>query len=425
MNWITFLFLAVMMPAGAGPLPTAKPEEVGISTERLQRIREAVMRRVDAKELAGAVTLVARKGKVVHFEAHGVMDLETKKPMARETLFRLASSSKPVTAAAILILMEEGKLKLTDPVSKYIPEFRNPRVMMEAERAPAPMGDRPNPMPKRYTVPAEREITIVDLLTHTSGLASGGAANAEALALMKERKPADTLGDFIPRLGGLPLDFQPGTRWRYSGGAGFDTLGRIAEIVSGMTFDQFLRVKLFEPLGMNDTHFNVPEEKQSRLATIYNRTERGLAKPESPRRIGGPVYFSGAGGLSSTVGDYFQFAQMLCNGGKWNGRQILSPLTVELMLSNNVGDLFLGQIGRPEKGMGFGLGGEVVLNAAEARMRKPNGSYGWGGAFGTYWWVNREEQMVAIFFVQTPGRVQQYDFDNAVSQAVVESMRGK
>lgn len=396
-------------------LPVAKPEEVGLSTERLQRIHEAVMRRVEANELAGAVTLVARKGKVVHFEAHGVMDLETKKPMAKETLFRLASSSKPVTAAAILMLMEEGKLKLTDAVSKYIPEFKNPRVMVEAERGVA----------KRYTIPAEREITILDLLTHTSGLASGGAANAEAQALMKERKPADTLADFIPRLGGLPLDFQPGTRWRYSGGAAFDALGRIVEIVSGMTFDQFLRAKLFEPLGMNDTHFNVPEEKQPRQATIYNRTEKGLAKPEGPRRMGGPAYFSGAGGLTSTVGDYFQFAQMLCNGGKWNGRQILSPLTVELMLTNQVGELFLGQIGRPEKGVGFGLGGELVMNAAEARLRKPNGSYGWDGAFGTYWWVNREEQMVAILFVQTPGRAPHHDFDNAVSQAVVESVRGK
>ncbi len=423
MNKYTLLALAFLLPADAATLPTATPEEAGMSTERLQRIGEAVRRRIDASELAGAVTLVARKGRVVHFETHGVMDLETARPMARDTLFRLASSSKPVTAAAILILMEEGKLKLTDPVSKYIPEFKNPRVMMEAERAPLPMVDGPNPAPKNYTVPAEREITIADLLTHTSGLASGGITNAEFAALRKERKPTDTLADFIPRLGALPLDFQPGTRWRYSGLAGFDTLGRIAEIVSGMTFDQFLRMKLFEPLGMSDTYFNVPEKEQPRLATIYNRTAEGLQKPANPLRIGGPAYFSGAGGLVSTVGDYFQFAQMLCSGGQWNGKRILSPWTVDLMLSNNVGDLFLGQIGRPSKGVGFGLGGEVVLNAAEARMRKPDGSYGWDGAFGTYWWVNRAEQMVAIIFVQTPGRAQQYDFDNAVSQAVTESLR--
>jgi CubicO group peptidase (beta-lactamase class C family) len=412
----------MLLSGGAVTLPTAKPEDAGMSTERLRRIHEVVMRRVDANELAGAVTLVARTGRVVHFETHGVMDLETKRPMAKDTLFRLASSSKPVTAAAILILMEEGKLKLTDPVSKFIPEFKNPRVIVEADRGLLPMVDRPNPAPKTYTVPAEREITIVDLLTHTSGLGSGGAANAEFAALAKERKPTDALADFIPRLGSLALDFQPGTRWRYSGLAAFDTLGRIVEIVSGMTFDRYLRVKLFDPLDMRDTYFSVPEKEQSRLATIYNRSEKGLQKPSNPLRIGGPAYFSGAGGLVSTVGDYFQFAQMLCSGGEWNGKRILSPWTVELMLSNNVGELFLGQVGRPPKGVGFGLGGEVVLNSAEARMRKPNGSYGWDGAFGTYWWVNRAEQMVAIIFVQTSGRSQQYEFDNAVSQAVTGSV---
>jgi CubicO group peptidase (beta-lactamase class C family) len=412
--------MALLSPLGAASLPTARPEEVGLSTERLQRIHEMVMRRVEAKELSGAVTLVARRGRVVQFEALGVMDLDSKKPMTKDTLFKLASSSKPVTAVAVLILMEEGKLKLTDPVSKYIPEFKNPRVTIEIERSPEPMVDRPPSAPKTYTVPADREITIVDLLTHTSGLASGGPSSTEMTKLMKERKPAETLADFIPRVAALPLDFQPGTRWRYSGLAAFDTLGRIVEIVSGMTFDQFLRTKLFEPLGMNDTFFNVPEKDQSRLATIYNHTEKGLEKPANPLVIGSPSYFSGAGGLVSTVADYFQFAQMLCNGGQLNGKRILSPWTVDLMMSNHVGDLFLGQSGRPPKGVGFGLGGEVILNAAEARMRKPNGSYGWDGAFGTYWWVNRKEQMVTIIFVQTPGRAQQYDFDNAVSQAVIE-----
>lgn len=412
--------MTAVFVADAASIPTARPEDVGISTERLQRVREMVLRKVQANDLPGAVTIVARRGKVVHHEANGVMDLESKKPMTKDTLFRLASSSKPVTAAAILILMEEGKLKLTDPVSKYIPEFKNPRVMLEADRPATPMADRPGSGDKNYTVPADREITIVDLLTHTSGLASGGIANAEFGKLLKERKPTDTLADFIPRLGALPLDFQPGTKWRYSGLAGFDIAGRIVEIVSGMSFDQFLRTRLFEPLGMNDTFFNVPEMAQSRMATIYRRTETGLEKPSAPLVIGSKSYFSGAGGLVSTAADYFQFAQMLCNGGQLNGRRILSPWTVDLMLSNNVGDLFQGQIGRPPKGVGFGLGGEVVLSAPDARMRKPNGSYGWDGAFGTYWWVNRKEQMVAVMFVQVPGRAQQYDFDNAVSQAVIE-----
>jgi CubicO group peptidase (beta-lactamase class C family) len=410
----------VSFPGAGAPLATAKPEEVGFSSERLGRVYDMVRRRVEAKQIAGAVTLVARRGRVVQFDAVGMMDLETSKPMTKDTLFRLASTTKPVTAVAVLMLMEEGKLKLTDPVSQYIPEFKNARVMVEAERTAPPMTDRAALPDETYTVPAEREITIIDLLTHTSGLASGGIANAEFVKVMSARKPADTLADFIPQLGALPLDFQPGTRWRYSGRAAFDTLGRIVEIVSGMTFDEFLRTRLFELLGMHNTFFNVPEKDQERLATIYNHTDKGLEKPASPLVIGSPVYFSGAGGLRSTVADFFQFAQMLCNGGELNGKRILSPWTVDLMMSNNVGDLFLGQSGRPAKGVGFGLGGEVVLNNAEARMRKPNGSYGWDGAYGTYWWVNRKEQMVVILFVQTPGRAQQYDFDNAVSQAVVE-----
>lgn len=409
--------LACLVPLLAAPA-AVKPEDVGISSERLQRVREMAQRRVDSGEMAGAVTLVARRGQIVQFEPVGVMDLESKKPMAKDTLFRLASSSKPVTATAILILMEEGKLKLTDPVSKFIPEFRNQRVAVEAERQAPPMTDRPAMPPKLYTVPAEREITIVDLLTHTSGLGSGGAGNAEFAKLLAERKPTDTLADFIPKLGAVPLDFQPGTKWRYSGLAAFDTLGRIVEVASGMSFDRFLKERLFAPLGMKDTGFAVPESEQGRLPTIYNRTESGLQK--APPRLMSSIYFSGGGGLVSTVPDYFRFAQMLANGGTLDGKRILSPWTVELMMSNNVGDLFLGQIGRAAQGMGFGLGGEVVLNNAAARMRKPNGSYGWDGAFGTYWWVNRKEQMVVIFFVQTPGRGHQYEMDNAVSQAVIE-----
>jgi CubicO group peptidase (beta-lactamase class C family) len=418
--WAAATAAALFGALAAPPLRAGDAEAYGFSSERLQRIHEMVKRRVDAGEISGAVTLVARRGHVVQSDAVGVIDLDSRNPMTKDTLFRLASSSKPVTAAAVLILLEEGRLKLTDPVSKYIPEFASPKVIVEVERHPEPMVDRPASAPSTYTIPADREITIIDLLTHTSGLASGGAGTPAFTKLWEERRPTETLADFIPRLGALPLDFQPGTRWSYSGRAGFDTLGRIVEIASGMTFDRFLRERLFGPLGMKSTFFNVPEADRPRLATVYDHTEKGLEKPERPLVIGSPAYLSGAGGLVSTVGDYFRFAQMLCNGGDLDGVRILSPWTVDLMTTNNVGDLFLGQIGRPPRGVGFGLGGEVILNAAEARMRKPDGSYGWDGAFGTYWWVNRREQMVAIIFVQTPGRAQQYDFDNAVSQAVIE-----
>jgi CubicO group peptidase (beta-lactamase class C family) len=370
-----------------------------------------IMRHVEAQDISGAVTMVARRGRVAHYEAHGLMDIETKRPMPKNALFRLASTSKPVTAAAVLILMEEGKLRLTDPVAKYIPEFKNSKVAVATPPGSA----------ERYTtVAANHDITILDLLTHTSGLASSGLTNSDFAKLIGARKPTDTLADFIPSLGALPLDFQPGTQWRYSGLAGFDTLGRIVEVVSGLPFDRFLRQKVFEPLGMNDTMFTVPEKDEARLVTVYRRATDGLHKPETPLAIGSRAYFSGAGGLVSTAEDYLQFAQMLANGGQLNGKRILSPSTVNLMLSNQVGDLFNGQIGRSPKGVGFGLGGEVILNAVEARLRKPDGSYGWDGAFGTYWWVNRKEQMATIFFIQTPGRAIHHDFDNAVSQAVIE-----
>jgi len=417
---VAIILSLTMLPLAAASFPVAKPEDVGMSSERLQRIHEMVMRRIQAGDISGAVTIVARRGRLVHFEAHGLMDIEAKKPMTKDALFRLASSTKPITATAILILMEEGRLKLTDPVSKYIPGFKDSKVAEEAASAAAPMSDQSRASEQYYTVPANHDITIIDLLTHTSGLASGGITQPDFQKLLQSRTPADTLADFIPRLGALALDFQPGTEWRYSGLAGFDTLGRIVEIVSGSSFDHFLRERLFEPLGMENTWFNVPEKERPRLVTVYDRTPSGLRKPAALLRIGSPVYFSGAGGLTSTAEDYLRFGQMLCNGGQLNGKRILSPWTVDLMMSNNVGKLFEGQIGRPPKGVGFGLGGEVIVSAVEARMRKPSGSYGWDGAYGTYWWVNRKEQMVAVLFVQTPGRSRQYDFDNAVSQAVIE-----
>ncbi len=215
--------LACVLPVAAASLPTAKPEEVGISSERLGRIHEMLARHIAAHDISGAVTMVARRGKVVHFEAHGLMGIEANKPMTKDAIFRLASSSKPITATAILMLMEEGKLKLTDPVSKYIPEFRNSKVAVETVRAEIPMADQ-QPAGERYhTVPANHDVTIIDLLTHTSGLASSGITNADFQKLLQARQPTDTLADFIPRLGALPLDFQP---WvavaQYSGLAGFE-----------------------------------------------------------------------------------------------------------------------------------------------------------------------------------------------------------
>ena len=400
---VMFLMLAAL-PLTAATLPIAKPEEAGFSSERLQRIHQMLQRRIDAHDIAGAVTLVARNGRIVHFETHGLMDLETSKPMARDAIFRMASMSKPITGTAIMMLAEEAKLRLTDPVSKFIPEFKDLKVAVPKA------GSTPN-APQFYTVPADREITIRDLLTHTSGLVSGPVSTAEAARL--GRKPTDTLADYIPRLASVPLEFQPGSRWSYSPGAGFDTLGRIVEIVSGQTFDVFLKQRIFDPLGMKDTFFSPPEDRLSRIASNYRKTAKGLEKLPDP----GPTkYFSGAGGLRSTADDYVLFGQMLVNGGQLNGKRLLSPRSVELMSSIFVPDTLPG---RP-RGEGFGLSVRVVSDAAARNTFLSNGSYGWSGAFGTHFWVDPKEKMVAIYLVQTPLNEIRGDFENLVMQSIVQ-----
>jgi CubicO group peptidase (beta-lactamase class C family) len=408
------LLFAALTAAAADPsakteLPSAKPEDVGMSSERLPRINAALQRHIDAGQLAGAVTLIARRGKVVHFETHGWADLESKQPMSRDTLFKMASTTKPVTSVAILMLMEEGKLRLTDPVSRFIPEFKDTKV------AVAKSGGE-----EVELVPAQRPITIRDLLTHTSGLGSGGAGSKETGKVMQARKPTDTLADFIPQLGAAPLDFQPGTQWRYSGGAGFDVLARIVEVASGQSFDQFLRQRLFEPLGMKDTFFVVPDDRKPRLGSIYRGTAKGLEKLQVPGFFASTTYFSGAGGLTSSTEDYARFALMLVNGGELNGKRILSPRTVKLIGSNHVGTLFGGQLGRPPQGLGFGLGVEVVQDAVTAGWRRSNDSYGWDGAFGTIFEVDPREQMIAVLMMQRYSQEVYRDFENAVRQAIID-----
>jgi CubicO group peptidase (beta-lactamase class C family) len=413
----TALFLAIFglpQAAAAQPdsttgLPAARPEEVGMSSERLPRIHAALQRHIDAHQLAGAVTLVARKGKVVHFEAHGWADVESKRPMSRDTLFRMASTTKPVTAVAILMLVEEGKVRLTDPVARFIPEFKDTKVAVAK-----PGGDEIG------LVAANRPVTIRDLLTHTSGLGSGGAGSKEAANVSRTRKPTDTLADFIPRLGAVPLDFQPGTKWAYSGGAGFDVLARVVEVASQQTFDRFLQQRLFEPLGMKDTFFVVPDDRKPRLATVYRGSAKGLEKVTTSGLLANTAYFSGAGGLTSSADDYARFAQMLVNGGQLDRRRVLSPRTVRLMGSNHVGTLFGGQLGRPREGLGFGLGVEVVQDAVAAGWPRSNGSYGWDGAFGTIFEVDPAEQMIAVLMMQRYSQEIYRDFENAVRQAIVE-----
>ena len=414
------IFALAALPLAAASIQASKPEDAGLSSERLQRIHETVQRHIDAHDISGAVTVVARRGRLVHLESHGLMDIEANKPMPKDALFWIASMSKPITGVAILMLMEEGKVRLTDPVSKFIPEFRGMKVAVIEERpagrGAAAAGTTPAPL-QFYTLPAIRDITIQDLLSHVSGLVSGGPASAAEAAKIA-RKPGETLADYIPRLGATPLDFQPGSRWSYSPGAGFETLGRIVEIVSGQPFDRFLKQRIFDPLGMKDISFHPSQDRLPRIAEMYHRADNALTKVDTSARLSNTTYFSGAGGLMTDAEDYLQFAQMLLNGGQLNGKRLLSPKTVELMSSVFAPDTLPG---RP-KGRGFGLSVQVISDPIAANTRISAGSYGWDGAFGTHFWVDPKEKLVGILMIQTnnPNRELNADFENAVMQSIVE-----
>ncbi len=403
-------FLAVLATVlTAGTVPAGKPEDAGMSAERLERIHQSIARHIDAGEISGAVTLVARRGRIVHFEAHGLMDIESKRPMEKDAIFRIASMSKPITAVAVMMLVEEGKIRLSDPVSKFIPEFKDMKVAVPRQSADPSA-------PAFYTIPAERELIIHDLLTHTNGLLTWGSKQPP----FPRPKEGETLATYVPRLAAAPLDFQPGTQWAYSGLAGPDILSRIVEIVSGQTYDQFLRARLFEPLGMKDTFFYPPDDRRPRMVTLYQKSPNGLEKSANQDGFSLKSYYSGAGGLMSTAEDYLQLAQMLLDGGRLNGKRFLSPRTVDLMASNHVGDMFNGKLGRPAHGMGFGLLMAVIQDSVGAGLRVSNGSFGWDGAYGTQTWIDPKEKMVTIIMLQTQVPQIQRDFENAVMQAIVE-----
>jgi CubicO group peptidase (beta-lactamase class C family) len=419
---LVIVLLALSLTAATPP--GGKPEDVGMSSERLLRVNDVVKTYIDSGQISGAVTVVSRKGRIAHFEAQGLMDIDAKTPMRKDAIFRMASMSKPVTGVAILMLMEEGKLRLTDPVSRFIPEFKNPKVAMlkNAEGAgrgaapPAP--GQPPPPPEIYTIPAERELTIRDLMTHTNGLETGGPGSREG-GRISPRSTSSNLAAYVPTLGAVPLDFQPGSKWQYSALAGIETLGRIIEIASGLTFDQFLQKRIFEPLNMKDTAFFPTEDRMPRVVTLYERKPAGLSRIDTPAWLATKTLFSGGGGLWSTPEDYMQFAQMLVNNGQLNGKRLLGPRTVDLMASNHVGDLYSG-VGQRLKGMGFGLTVEIVMDGVSANRRESNGSFGWDGAFGTHFWVDRKEQLVGLLMVQESNGQLMRDFENAVMQAIVE-----
>lgn len=413
----TILLALTTLPIFAASLPVAKPDDVGLSAERLKRIHTLIQSHIEAKDFSGAVTLVARKGKVVHLEAHGMADVEGNKPMRTDSLFWLASMTKPLTAVSILMLVEEGKLVISDPVSKFIPEYKNPKVAvwyLPNDLAGAGL----------HLVPANHEITVRDLLTHTSGLANGFEGPAGDYVRKANLPTGGSLAERVSRLAKLPLNFQPGTQWEYSPGTGFDTLGRIVEIESGMSLEKFFQTRIFAPLGMKDTFFTLPTSRRADRAVAYTKREKGLERPAAPAagfEPGGEYfYFSGAGGLTGSTEDYLQFAQMLLNGGTLNGVRLLSRKTVELMTSDAIGPLDLGNYAGDQvlKGYGFGLGVRVRRSTGESGWMGSPGDFGWAGALGTYFWIDPKEQLIGLLMIQTRNTRIRMEFPNAVYQAI-------
>jgi len=412
-----FLLTVLTFPALTAS-PTTKPEDVGVSSERLHRINQMIDRHIAAGDIAGAVTIVARKGKVVHHAAQGVMDLQSKQPMSAASMFRIASMTKPVVGVSIMMLVEEGKLHLNDPVSRYIPQFKDMKVAVSQPAGQTPGGRAGGAAGTGlhfYTVPAQREITIKDLLTHVSGLGSGPMSNSDIDKVA--RKDGETLADYIPRLGSTSLEFQPGSRWTYSPGAGFETLGRVIEIASGTRLDQFFRTRIFDPLGMKDITFWPSDAQMPRVATVYGRGANGLTKTPTPNdTMSRNVYFRGSGGLYSTAEDYIPLGMMLANGGELNGKRLLSRKTVEMLRAAHVKDSLPG---RPA-GEGYGLSVRVVTDHAARGTMLSDGTFGWSGAQGTHFFVDPQEELVGVLMVQTSIGELQREFEDLVAQSVMD-----
>ena len=394
---VLLAFFVLQLIAFAQDLPTAKPESVGLSSERLERITSVVQQDIDAKRVAGAVTLVVRHGKVAWFKVQGMQDREAAKTMPTDAMFRICSMTKPITTVAAMMLYEEGKFLLDDPVSKYLPEFKDMKVLVKPAEGP------------RYTIPATKDITIRDLMRHTSGMTYNwnedlGAMYEKANVASGLLQYDGTIADSTKNIAGLPLLFNPGEKWEYS--LSVDVLGRLIEVWSGKPLDEFFRTRIFEPLGMKDSYFFVPENKEARLATAYTYyADKGLDRfPDTPIREGTFAYsadyptkgpkklFSGGAGLVSTAMDYARFCQMMLDEGKFGNTRLLSRKSVELMTQDQ-----LGKIG-PDQGFGLGFGIDGVKKPLSELGSV--GAYDWGGFFYTAFSIDPKEQMIVVFMAQ-------------------------
>ena len=415
----------VTVPVWAQTLRTVEPEAVGMSSERLERLTATLEAYVERNQMAGGVSIVARRGQIAYLESFGMRDREAGSPMADDSIFRIASQTKALTSVCVMILQERGQLLITDPIAKYLPEFRDRTVAVDDGRGGYDI------------VSARRPITIRDHLRHTSGISYGNGLGVE---LWKEAgvigwyfaNREETIRETVARMGPLPAVTHPGESWVY--GYNTDILGALIEVVSGRPFDVFLQEELVGPLGMNDTHFYLPEEKRDRLTAVYSSVAGGgIERAPDPgymqdggifgtigqgQYVDGPRQsFSGGAGLLSTARDYATFLQMMLNGGELNGVRILSPSTVQLMTVNHLGDVPF----RP--GQGFGLGFSVVTDVGARGVPGSVGEFGWAGAYHSTYWVDPEEELVAVYLTQLIPAIDVDDQDKfrvLLYQAIVE-----
>ena len=375
---------------GPRDLATVAPEAVGMSSDRLERLDSAMQGLVDDGLLAGITTMISRQGKIAHLGTFGHQNIEDGVEMSEDTIFRIYSMTKPITGVALMILYEEGKFRLSDPVHRYIPEFEGLVVAKE---------DGPNGQP--ITEPADHPMTIRELMAHTAGLSYGIFSQSQVDALYNEANVLDnnsTLKDMIDKLSKIPLRQQPGSMWHYS--VAVDVQGYLVEVLSGQKFDEFLNERVFGPLGMNDTAFHVAADKADRFSQVYTHDADGNLMAQEGfggRRdyLDPPAFLSGGGGLVSTTMDYMRFSQMLLNGGELDGVRILAPSTVKLMHLNHLPR----ELKEMSPGTGFGLDFAVVLDPVAADGIS-KGEYYWGGAAGTWFWIDPKEDLVFVGMIQ-------------------------
>ncbi|MCZ6675445.1 MAG: serine hydrolase [Verrucomicrobia bacterium] len=384
---LVFITLNGYASGPSGSLPFAKPESVGMSSDRLTRIDHILQQHIDKGDFSGAVSLVSRHGKIVHFKSFGLRDIEANQPMEKNTLVRIYSMTKPIVSAALMMLHEEGKFQLNDPVTKYIPQFKDLKVLEDG-----------------YEVDPVRPMRIQHLFTHTAGFTYGFFGDSVIDKRYLEAgilRTQATTKEFIEELAKIPLQTHPGERYHYS--VAVDVQGYLVEVLSGMPLDQFLQQHIFDPLGMQDTFFEVPDDKEHRFAANYNynREKKKMELRDAPHTskfVKEVTFFSGGGGLVSTAEDYWRFCQMMLNEGVFNGQRLLGRKTVELMRSDHLPAALADH--DPHSNFGFGLGFRVIKNVPLTGAPGSIGDYSWGGAAGTIFWIDPEEDLVAVTMIQ-------------------------